>query len=105
MDGSIELILKELKKKVSDKYNINEMKLFGSSARGDRSADSDIDVFIVLPEVNRQIEEDLFDIAYDLELKHDCLIDLIVLSDDIIKKHCSASSLYMEIMEQGSAIL
>jgi uncharacterized protein len=105
MDGSIEPVLKELKKKVSDKYNINEMKLFGSSARGDRRADSDLDVFIVLPEINRQIEEDLFDIAYDLELKHDCLIDLIVFSDDIMKKHCSTSSLYLEIMKDGSVIL
>jgi len=45
------------------------MKIFGSSTHGDRRADSDIDVFIHLPHVNRLIEEQLFDIAYDFELK------------------------------------
>jgi predicted nucleotidyltransferase len=85
MKKPIKKILKELKEKISEKYDINEMRLFGSSARGDRRADSDIDVFITLTKVNRQIEEDLFDIAYDLELKHDCLIDLIVFSVILLK--------------------
>jgi len=103
MKKPIKKILKELKEKISEKYDINEMRLFGSSARGDRRADSDIDVFITLTKVNRQIEEDLFDIAYDLELKHDCLIDLIVFSDDIIKNH-STSSIYRKVME-GEAVI
>ena len=104
MDQSIEKILKELKKKIADKYEINAMRLFGSSARGDRRADSDIDVFIILAKVNRKIEEDLFDIAYDLELKYDCLIDLIVFSDDSMKDHYSTSSIYLKAVEEGAVI-
>jgi len=80
------------------------MRLFGSSARGDRRADSDIDVFLVLTKVNRKIEEDLFDIAYDLELKYDCLIDLVVLSGDAVKGLHSAPSIYQRVIEEGSAI-
>jgi predicted nucleotidyltransferase len=104
MKESIKEILKELKGKISEKYDINEMRLFGSSARGDRRADSDIDVFINLKMVNRQIEEDLFDIAYDLELKHDCLIDIIVFSDDIINDHHSTSSIYRKVIEEDAVI-
>jgi predicted nucleotidyltransferase len=59
------------------------MRLFGSSARGDYSKSSDIDIMVKLPTVNREIEEALFDIAYELELEHDCLIDVIVLSEDM----------------------
>ena len=43
MKESIENILNELKEKISEKYDIKEMRLFGSSARGDRREDSDID--------------------------------------------------------------
>ena len=74
MDKKIQKIAKELKAKIGSKYEIDDLKVFGSSARGDRREDSDIDVYVLIPEVNRQIEEDLFDIAYDLELRYDCLI-------------------------------
>jgi predicted nucleotidyltransferase len=79
----IELITKQFKQIVEGKYNILEMRLFGSSARGDYSKSSDIDIMVKLPTVNREIEEALFDIAYELELEHDCLIDVIVLSEDM----------------------
>ena len=104
MDKSVNDIVKELKLKISEKYDVNEMRLFGSSARGDRREDSDIDVFIILPNVNRQIEESLFDIAYDLELKHDCLIDLIIFSDDIIKDHYSGAPIYQKVLKEGAII-
>ena len=81
MKKKIEQIVGELKDRIAGKYSIKEMRVFGSSARGDRKPESDIDVLVHLSHVNRQIEEDLFDMAYDLELKHDCLIDVIVVDD------------------------
>ena len=76
------------------------MKLFGSSARGDYSKSSDIDIMVKLPTVNRKIEEDLFNIAYDLELEHDCLIDVIVLSEGME----SNIPLYQNIVKEGILI-
>ena len=76
------------------------MKLFGSSARGDYSKSSDIDIMVKLPTVNRKIEEDLFNIAYDLELEHDCLIDVIVLSEGME----SNIPLYQNIVKEGISI-
>lgn len=104
MDKRVNNIVKELKVKISEEYDVKEMRLFGSSARGDHRADSDIDVFIILPNVNRQIEENLFDIAYDLELKHDCLIDLIIFSDDIVKDHYSSVPIYQKVLKEGAII-
>ena len=76
------------------------MKLFGSFARGDYSKTSDIDLMVRLPKVDRNIEEDLFDIAYDLELEHDCVIDVIVLPQDIGDN----IMIYRNIQKEGLAI-
>jgi predicted nucleotidyltransferase len=76
------------------------MRLFGSAARGDFSASSDIDVMVKLPKVNREIEEDLFDMAYDFELEYDCVIDVIVLPQDIDE----GIPIYQNIMLEGVVV-
>lgn len=104
MEELIYNIVKELKAKISDKYELHEIRIFGSSARGDRRLDSDIDVFVHISQVNRQIEENLFDIAYELELKFDCLIDLIVFSDEAVKGRYAETPLYYEIISEGALV-
>jgi predicted nucleotidyltransferase len=93
-------ITKQFRQAVEDKYSIIEMKLFGSFARGDYSKTSDIDLMIRLPEVDRNIEEDLFNIAYDLELEHDCVIDVIVLPQNLANK----TMIYQNIQKEGIPI-
>ena len=104
MEKLIYKIVKELKAKISDKYELHEIRIFGSTARGDRRLDSDIDVFVRLSQVNRQIEEDLFDIAYELELKHDCLIDLIVFSDEALRGQYAETPLYHKAFSEGMIV-
>ncbi len=104
MDQLIHKIVKELKIKISDKYELRDIRIFGSSARGDRRKDSDIDVFVQLPQVDRRIEEDLFDIAYELELKYDCLLDLIIFSDEALKGLYSGTPIYQNILAEGKVV-
>jgi len=104
MDEQTAIIVNELKTKVTIKYTLVEMRVFGSTARGNQSTESDIDVFIHLPVVNRELEEDLFDIAYDLELKYDCLIDVIVLSDENLADTHAKPMIFRDIMEDGITI-
>ncbi len=96
----VEIITKQFKQIVGKRHNIIDMKLFGSSARGDYSKNSDIDIMVILPIVNRKIEEELFDIAYDLELENDCLIDVIVIPENMKKN----IPLYQNIEKEGIAI-
>ena len=95
MEQLIHKVVKELKAKISDKYELHEIRIFGSSAR---------DVFVHISQVNRQIEENLFDIAYELELKYDCLIDLIVFCDEELKGRYSETPLYHEILSEGMVV-
>jgi len=100
----IHKVVKELKARISDKYEIQEMRVFGSSARGDCREDSDIDIFVHLLRVNRQIEEALFDIAYEMELRYDCLIDLIVFGDDTMKKKYPKPPIYHKVLSEGMKV-
>jgi len=100
----IEQILREFKQAIVDKYPLLEMRLFGSTARGEATKESDIDIFIRLPEVNRVIEEDLFDMAYELELKYDCLIDVIILADSTLKKYSEQIPIYQNILQESVVI-
>jgi predicted nucleotidyltransferase len=104
MEEKIHKIVRELKTGITSKYTLNEFKVFGSSARGDRRIDSDIDIFVLMPFVNRQIEEDLFDIAYDLELKYDCLIDIIVFDDRSLADQYASVPIYQKVLSEGLSI-
>ena len=96
----IAVIAKRFRQIIENKYEIIEMKLFGSFARGDYSKKSDIDVMVRLPKVDRNIEEDLFNIAYDLELQYDCVIDVIVLPENL----GNSTLIYQNIQKEGIAI-
>jgi len=104
MDELTQQILKELKRKIVEKYDLCEMRVFGSTARGDRREDSDIDVFIRLRQVDRRIEEDLFDMAYDMELKYDCLIDLIVFSDKSLEDRFARTPICEKVLFEGAVV-
>jgi len=104
MKKRIEQIVSELKNRILEKYSIKEMLVFGSSARGDRRPESDIDVLVHLSYVNRQIEEDIFDMAYDLELKHDCLIDVIVVDDRVMSSTQGTAPIYEKIRTEGATV-
>ena len=96
----IAAITKQFRQIVESKYDVIEMKLFGSFARGDYSRKSDIDLMVRLPKVDRNIEEDLFNIAYDLELEYDCVIDVIVLPQNLGNN----IMIYHNIQKEGIAI-
>ena len=99
-ENKVGLITKQFRQIIEKRYNIIDMKLFGSTARGDYSKSSDIDIMVKLAIVNRNIEEELFDIAYDLELEYDCIIDVIVIPENMKNN----IPLYQKIEREGIAI-
>lgn len=104
MDSQVKKIVNELKAIISKKYQLKELRLFGSSARGDRTNESDIDVFVCLGQVNRKIEEDLFDMAYDLELKYGYTINIFVFDSSIYEDVNSYLPVYRNILKEGIVV-
>lgn len=83
----------ELIEKLKQKYGtqLKELKVFGSKTRSDFTSDSDIDVFLVLDKnVNRALEDELYDMVFEINLKFDVYISMRIysigkLSDSRIK--------------------
>jgi uncharacterized protein len=68
--------------------NLFELKLFGSKAMGNDRPDSDIDVFVAVEKGGVEVEDQVLDIAFDINLKHDVyisprVIDRATLADPV----------------------
>ena len=68
--------------------NLIEVKLFGSKATGKDQWDSDIDVLVAVETGGVEIEDQVLEIAFDVNLKHDVyvsprVIDRATLSDPV----------------------
>lgn len=104
MDVRTKKIAEELKRRIIEKYKLQDIRIFGSSVQGEQRADSDIDIFVHLNHSNRYIEEDLFDVSYAIELEYDCLIDLIIVDDKDIKGKIGIAPIYENILSEGTSL-
>ncbi|MBI4837917.1 MAG: nucleotidyltransferase domain-containing protein [Nitrospirae bacterium] len=83
--------LKGIIRNLTRKYSfIDKIMLYGSKARGDFSEDSDIDLlFITKIPVSRSIKNEMNDIIYNYELKHDIIVSVIVIPESDFKNKIS----------------
>lgn len=56
--------------------------LFGSKARGDYGAGSDIDIAVIVRGLTRDLKNAVFDKAADIELERDVSLSTLVLSEE-----------------------
>lgn len=62
-----------------------ELRVFGSKARGDATSESDIDVLVVVPTGldRRRLQDEVTDLAFDVNLAHDVYISPRVVTEDL----------------------
>ena len=84
------------------RFGAKEVCLYGSAARGQMDAGSDIDIFLVLPEVNWQIEKEIIKLCFDAELKCGRVFSAVCYSvDDIENSPLKESPLVLNVRKQG----
>jgi uncharacterized protein len=62
-----------------------ELRLFGSKARGDGTPESDLDVAVVTDGPSHGCEDEVVDIAFDVDLAYDVYISPRVLPSSILR--------------------
>lgn len=103
----IQTAIKEFKKRLINKFGVEtEIYLFGSVARGDYSDYSDIDILVLLPfEPNNSIEEQIFDLGYDIELEYGVIFGIIVYPKTFWNSEIASSMpLYKNIIKEGVSV-
>ncbi len=79
LKGHEKKALQALKDGLTDRFPEAEIILYGSKARGNSKTFSDIDVLVLLGrEINNSLEEVVFGMAYDVELKYDVVFGILV---------------------------
>lgn len=97
--------LKELKRALSEKFEILDFRLFGSKARGTSGPGSDLDVMIELPESDAQIEAQIDNIIFKINLENDVFLSAVFFgTKELQEGPMTESPLYKVIREEGITI-
>lgn len=80
--------------------------LFGSKARGDYDAESDIDLLLILREVNLNLRDHVRDIAADVSIDFSTYLSTRVWSEAYFQEQARVkTSLFREVQEDGVEML
>jgi len=72
--------LRKLKEALTRDFQLVELRLFGSKARGDSCLESDVDVLIVLKDVDREVRRRVSVLCCDLSIDYHVVITPILYS-------------------------
>ena len=102
----VEPILQELKQRLQELYGerLKGLYLFGSHARGEASADSDIDVAVILDDF-KSVGEEIrrwSKVRTELSLRYECVIALVPIRE--ADWHLRHSTLLMNLHREGVAV-
>jgi len=98
------IILSELKEHLIENYgdSVKDVVLFGSQARGDSNKFSDYDVLIILKKVcSGKDENKILDLCYDIDLKHDILLDVHIISNNELKTIRGKQPIFVNAIKSG----
>lgn len=87
--------------------HLSKMLVYGSYARGDYKENSDIDVMILTTFSKKEIEEiqeKIFDLAFDLELESGLVINPVIENKDHFEYWLGALPFYNNVQREGVVI-
>lgn len=84
--------------------SLKQMILYGSYARGDYGDNSDMDIMVLTDDRIIQIEDEIFDAAYDIELEYGVPISVNIKNEKHFKNWVNSLPYYSNIQKEGIII-
>jgi uncharacterized protein len=105
MTPSDKKIAEELKKRLSEIIPLIDFKIFGSRARGDSEEYSDMDVFLEVESINKDLKEIISDIIWEVGFSNHLVISsLIFTRDEVENSPLRVSPILKNINTEGIRI-
>jgi predicted nucleotidyltransferase len=97
--------LDELKIGLYKRYELLDLKIYGSKAKGFDTPESDLDVMVVLKNLSPLIESEIDDLIFEINIENDCLITAIFFDQEELEVGpLSESPIYKKITQEGIAL-
>ena len=98
-------IAKELKDQLSKVIQLLDFRVFGSRARGDADEYSDMDVFLKVNHLDKKLDDEIFNIVWEIGFKHFMVISPLIFTKHEIEETAMRSSpIVLNIMEEGIVV-
>jgi len=95
-------IARELKKKLSEVIQLIDFRIFGSRARGVEDEYSDMDVFIEIERIDKELKKKIRDVIWEVGFKNSIYISPLVFTRyEIEESPLRASPIVENIYEDG----
>ncbi|MBC8492143.1 MAG: nucleotidyltransferase domain-containing protein [Chloroflexi bacterium] len=102
MKANEQAALTKLKKEIEKTHRLVDYRLFGSKARGDDSAESDIDVMIEVEDYTKDVEALIDDAVFEINLEYECQISVLIFgSSELREGPLRESPIYRSISVEG----
>ena len=96
---------RKLKERLSEVVQLIDFRVFGSRARGDEDEYSDLDIFIEVDSLDKELKDKMLDIIWEVGLEHLIIISpLIFTRDEIENSALRSSEIVRNISEEGVRI-
>lgn len=95
-------IAEELKRKLSEVIPLLDFRIFGSRAKGDADEFSDMDVFVKVERLDKEIKERIEEVTWEVGFENLMVISpLIFTRDEIENTPLRSSPIVQSITEEG----
>lgn len=100
-------IIEEFKRRIEQRFpgELVRLIVFGSQARGDATAESDIDVLVVIKSENWRLGDEIRAVGYHLELEHGVVLSIQVISSDHYERIRANETQFFQVLEREGVIV